>query len=469
MVSDFKLRRIPAILLAFAMVFGVFTSQVQKAEAHSTLDQYVTEADGYYRIESHKWVGQTFRPAFNKLDGLGAYTGIQPSGPNSCTLTLSLYKNTTPPTKIAEKSQTIYKMESYTIIDIPAVNMVPDARYTLYASATSVYAYWLANMSNIYPRGSAIVDSISDANKDMVFATFGYNDAPPAEPDPVPEVVVDPAPTGGDATTDQSSTAVASTESTPTTSATATSTATTIVAPTDLTAQAATDGTSGAINLAWSSSKTSDITGYKIYRSVSESTGFEVNGTTDKKTLSYKDEKAVANQPYYYAVRAYKDSKESKNSNVVSATITDTVAPSTPQNFKIFSQSEEELVFSWDKNTDTDLANYVLTVAENNSADANSLVTIETISKDADTYTLKLSENSNLTKNKIYKIYLQAKDISNNISEKAETSGEYVTPTTENKTPLWVWVAIAVGVVVIAGAVTTFIILRKRKKGKSVL
>lgn len=449
MLKSNFLRRCLTALLAITTIFVVFANQVPTTSAHSSLDQYTLTATGYWRIETHKWVGQTFRPTFNKLDGLGVYSGIQPTGPNSCTLTVSLWKNNTPPVKIAEESTTIYKMEAYTIVEIPAVDMVPEARYTMYVSASSSYAYWLFNSSDIYPRGTAIVDSVADPTQDFVFATFGYNDTPPATPDPAPSVTIESS-TGGD-TAD--STAVASNDS----ATSSLSTSSSLIPPTKLTATA--NSQSNSIDLSWTATTTTGITGYRVMRSLEETKDFTEIGTTDSKILSFKDEKTVANQKYFYAVRAYKDKAESRNSNIASATLVDTTAPATPKNFKIQSQSETEIIFTWDKNTESDLANYILSVSDSNNEFADVLVAIDTIGKDDTTYTLKLADNTSLSKDKKYYFGLQAKDISNNYSPKSIVEGMFV-----KKFNSWLWVGVGVAVVLVGLGLLIFFIIRRRKK-----
>lgn len=447
-------KRLMTMFLASVTIFAVFANQVPKTSAHSSLDQFTLSATGYWRIETHKWVGQTFRPSYNKLDGLGVYSGIQPTGPNSCTLTVSLWKNNTPPIKIAEESTTIYKMEAYTIVEIPAVDVVPEARYTMYVSASSPYAYWLFNGSDIYPRGTAIVDSITDPTQDFVFATFGYNDTPPATPDPAPSVTVE-SDTGGDATDSATTNSNDSTTS-------SLSTSSSVTPPTKLAATA--NSETNSIDLSWTATVTSGISGYRVMRSLEETKGFTEIGTTDSKALTFKDEKTVANQKYYYAVRAYKDKSESRNSNIASATLVDTTAPATPKNFKIQSQSETEIVFTWEKNTEADLANYILSVADTNNEFADILVTIDTIGKDDTTYTLKLADNPTLSKDKKYYFGLQAKDISNNYSPKSTVEGMFA-----KKINPWLWIGIGAAVVLVGLGLLIFFIIRRRKKaGKKV-
>jgi hypothetical protein len=295
-----------------------------------------------------------------------------------------------------------------------------------------------------------------DASQDFVFATFGYDGEPPAESSPAPEVEVSEESTGGDAAADIAAGEAPASASAPATSAT---TSTSISAPTNLVASVATEGTSSTINLSWTASKTSGITGYSVLRSTSEKSGFVEIGATDAKTLTFRDDKAVNDQMYYYVVRAYKDGTISKNSNVASAKITDVTAPAAPANFQIVSQNEEEINFTWDAPTDTDLSNYILTIVNSSDDNAEILETIETIGKDETGYSLKLSEHEKLAIETEYTFYLQAKDVSNNFSEKAETSGQFAA---EKKVTVWTWVSLIAAVLALAGAII-FLIIRRRK------
>lgn len=463
MISKLSWRKVLIAFLVFPLISLCTFSGSQKAKAWSTLDQFTLTADGYWRIQSHQIIGQSFRPTYNKLDGVGVYAGILPVGPATCVLTVSVYNATTlPPVKIAETTMTIPKAETYNIADIGPVDTVPDARYEMHVTASSTYAYWLVSTTDVYPRGASIIDSVADPSQDFIFATFGYNDTPPEESSPAPEADVSPTPTGGDAATD----ATASTTTTDTSSGSTGTTSTSVAAPTNLNAQVVTDGTSSSIDLAWTASKTTDITGYSVLRSTSETSGFVEIGATDKKTLNFRDDKAVTDQTYYYVVRAYKDGTVSKNSNVASAKITDTIAPTKPANFKVVSQNETEIVFTWDKTSDSDIANYILTIADGSGADAKVLDSVETIAKDETTYTLKLADHATLAKDIEYTFYLQAKDVSNNFSEKAETNGQFATA--KKTTSLWLWIGLG-AVVLVAAGLTTFLIIRKRKKKTAVV
>lgn len=77
-----------------------------------------------------------------------------------------------------------------------------------------------------------------------------------------------------------------------------------------------------AVNLTWAASTTTDIDGYKVFRSEKETTGFTEIGKTVKSTLKYADSKElVTEKTYYYMVRAYKGTAESVSTSTVSILI----------------------------------------------------------------------------------------------------------------------------------------------------
>lgn len=95
-----------------------------------------------------------------------------------------------------------------------------------------------------------------------------------------------------------------------------TSTSSSIAAPANLTA---TDvaGEKPAIKLSWEKSSTTNISGYKIFRSEKEKEDFKDVAVSDINTLEYTDDSVESGKTYYYFVRAYKDKLESASSNTV--------------------------------------------------------------------------------------------------------------------------------------------------------
>ena len=69
------------------------------------------------------------------------------------------------------------------------------------------------------------------------------------------------------------------------------------------------------IKLDWKASGTTNIDGYKIYRSEDSTSGFREIAKTPKNVLSYIDPKYTKDKNNYYFIRAYKGNDESASSN----------------------------------------------------------------------------------------------------------------------------------------------------------
>ena len=60
------------IAISMALLVLPFGQATQKAYAYQPIDQVNSNGiDGYWRINSHQWVGQTFTPTKNRLDAIG--------------------------------------------------------------------------------------------------------------------------------------------------------------------------------------------------------------------------------------------------------------------------------------------------------------------------------------------------------------------------------------------------------------
>jgi hypothetical protein len=239
-----------------------------------------------------------------------------------------------------------------------------------------------------------------------------------------------------------------------------------IKAPTELSVDDIPTDQGGAIKLDWKASTTSDIDGYKIFRSAEEKKGFaELAKTTDKAILTYIDSTAAIGQKYYYIVRAYKDDKESANSNTINATSIDNMPPAAPKNFT-YSKSALGFAFAWDKNAETDLAGYSLQISDSSG---KLLKTIE-IEKDANLYELIVGDHAELKVETAYQFVLIAQDSSSNFSERTagtEKSKKEVVAVSSNdsegKSPLIWYLSSAVAILLIVGGGLYWFKFRKKK------
>lgn len=158
----------------------------------------------------------------------------------------------------------------------------------------------------------------AESEKPQLFVQYITPD-PPADPpaDTTPEV--------GQTEATTTTTAVPAGQSAGSGVAPATSTTASIKAPTDL--KITYDNDKSAVKLSFSKSATSDIDGYKIFRSEDRTKDFKEIGKTNKSTLEYLDlEKLTVEKTYYYFVRAYKGSDESASSSTVDIKIPTPVA-----------------------------------------------------------------------------------------------------------------------------------------------
>lgn len=126
--------------------------------------------------------------------------------------------------------------------------------------------------------GNGYVDGASFPGMDYVFTTYGYTENTPT-----------PTPTTG------------------------------IAAPTSVAAEYVT--ATSKVKITWNKSSTTDIDGYRIFRSEQKTEDFTKVGTVDKGIYEYSDSEISASKTYYYYVRAYKGSDESENSNTATVTI----------------------------------------------------------------------------------------------------------------------------------------------------
>ncbi|MDD5692925.1 MAG: fibronectin type III domain-containing protein [Patescibacteria group bacterium] len=95
------------------------------------------------------------------------------------------------------------------------------------------------------------------------------------------------------------------------------------------------------------------------------------------------------------------------------------VAPSVlavPTNFKVDRNQDEQIVFSWDKNKEADLAGYVMYIYEAQKAVETEIIDIP--DKQLDNYNLVLADHPSLKLNQDYDVKLAAKNAGGSVSEK---------------------------------------------------
>lgn len=226
------------------------------------------------------------------------------------------------------------------------------------------FVWYATGNNNCYTSGNARQKN-ADQNFDFGFTTYGYDAPVPATPQPTstpaeqstPEVVQTQQ-SELQSSTEQSGSSLSNTNlnegsSTGSGEAPSANTSSTIDAPIELKLSQINVSNKPVLYLNWTASKTADIDGYKIYKSDKEKTGFKNIAKVEKKILEYKDAEVEVGKTYYYQIRAYKGTSESKSSNtewrmveaVKAATLTPGITISQVASVPIL--AEEQSDYTW--------------------------------------------------------------------------------------------------------------------------
>lgn len=325
------------LLSSLAIVLSGLLVAAPKATAASVIDQQYTAGTGSVPIDSYLGrFAQTFMPTKTKLDKVQIeLTGVV----GSKSATVSIRHNVV---GVGWDVGNVATVPNQTITN--GWNTFDFEDITTTVSETETYGIWVVSNDNgpqwkytsgpsTYDRGYAIWQSQDKVDWDFNFKTYGYS----------------PASTPADQTTATGTIGTGEALGTTTTS---------IVKPSNLTA-AFSDESKG-VKLAWKASTTTDIDGYKIFRSESADKGFTKLAAVPKEKVEYLDQDFVAGKTYYYQVRAYKGDAQSVSTNTASAVVPTDIAPAKPINFKIVDSTFDMITAMWRKSTDPGLAGYTI-------------------------------------------------------------------------------------------------------------
>lgn len=128
------------------------------------------------------------------------------------------------------------------------------------------------------------------------------------------------------------------------------SSVTTLIAPSNLVSQTL---STSSISLQWTDNSSAE-TGYEIYRSASNNTGYSLINTTSANTVTYTDTGLNPGTTYYYKVRAISAaSLVSAYGNEVNST-TNLNPPAAPSNLSVQSFTSSQVVLKWADNSDNE-------------------------------------------------------------------------------------------------------------------
>jgi hypothetical protein len=463
----FRISKLLVGIAVLAMALNL-TVGIEKSHAYQPVDQVNSSyLEGWWRINTHQMMGQTFTPSKNRLDAIG----VRASGDGTAG-SLTVYLLDLEEIELMTQFNiALATHEKWLYYDFPediVINSVGKL-HAIYITSNNNDAYWTVSLSDTYPRGNSIIDSKNDTNQDFAFVTYGYDyQAPPAEEgDPIIEEE------GGETVEQTGENTSGEAAITPPAAPSQT-----INSPTLVIAEDVDEDNGEALKISWKASSSSDITGYKVYRSVSSNSGFVAIGTVQKNEQEYTDKTVELGRKYYYYVRSYKDKLESANSNIVQAISVDNMAPQEPKNFYLGDKGTKILNFKWSKNTEEDLAGYVLKVFKKGLDPKTEGVTeIKSfdLAKDRDKYALDFSVDTILSIDTEYDYYLLAKDASGNMSDMVKATDEPIKedvaePTEEQSSLFSTQNYIYAGGVLLIVALLCYLIISavKRKKAKSI-
>jgi len=389
------MKRFFVLVSSLSLVLASLLVSAPKATAAAEIDQQYTAGTGSVAIDqSLGRFAQIFQPTKSKLDkvqieltnvGVGKTLSVQ----------------------IRHRVNTTWDEGSVASISNQAItdgwNTFDFSDITVVIKDTDTYGIWVTCPDNgpqwkytsgpsTYTRGFAIWQSTDEVDWDYNFKTWGY----------------DPA-AGG--TSDQSD--EAATISAGETLGTATAS---IAKPTSLTA-AYSDESKG-VKLAWKASTTSDIDGYKVFRSESADKGYTKLAAVAKEKVEYLDQNFVAGKTYYYQVRAYKGDSQSFSSNTASAVVPTDIAPAKPVNFKIVDSTFDMITAMWRRSVDPSLTGYTINLYQGKEK-----IRSADLSADFNNYSF-----FNLVPGTLYKVELIAKNAKGKTSTPALAFGSTQLP-----------------------------------------
>lgn len=352
-----------ALTLLTVLLF-IASPQITQAVIYSTLDQTCSLAsDGDSKVSLTSGGGsQYFTPTQNRLTKV--VVKINGDGEGSLTSTIIL------DTSYVGFSDTVAEpdgLDKIVTLRFDSLALTPGTQYRLAILATygNDFAEWQYKNA-CYAGGDALVDGAFQ-DYDFIFATYGYTEETP------------PVATTEDSTLEESSTsepetALESTENTPTPASTDSGSSnssnssesivseqqtsqippdnikinkqgqvqetSTIEPPNDLIGEYKVS----KVNLSWQASKTTDIDGYRIFRSEKESGDFQKIEQISKDQLNYSDTSIKKSKQYFYYVKAFRGQEESNQTNTVDVQTSLTNKFSSPST-EVNPFSQNQLIF----------------------------------------------------------------------------------------------------------------------------
>jgi len=276
-------RKILAIVGILVFALFLFPQNVSAAEQ---LDQQCNAVPDEQVPSGGGSMYQTFKPAFDRLTKISVYIGDEN---RSDTLALQNEGGTT----INSASLTVSVVNWYTFTFSQVSEVTSGATYRIAITTPQIMTTWGNVHTGCYANGQAYLNG-GTYGGDWLFQTYGYNYS-----------------SGTTQGTSDQGTGTATTPSSTTSSS--------IVKPTSPKGEYLAD--QKGVKVTWGKSTTTDIDGYRIYRSEEKTKGFAKVGEVNKTTLEYLDKTVTGEKTFYYYIRAYKGTTESNSSDTITVVV----------------------------------------------------------------------------------------------------------------------------------------------------
>lgn len=145
-----------------------------------------------------------------------------------------------------------------------------------------------------------------------------------------------------------------------------------------------------SVSLAWTD-RSNNEKGFYVYRSVSETTGYQLIHTTGSNQNTYKNTNLAAGTSYYFRVRAYNDDGISAYTNTLR--IITLNPPRSPTDLMLISKSKTAVSFEWMDNADNETG----LIVEKSVNNDHQFTQIDTLNPDTSQYI-----DQNLLSNTLY-------------------------------------------------------------------
>ena len=277
------MKKIIGLLIGLFLIVPILNLPVTKVEAESSPDISCSFMDPtlYENVDNSGGYYQTFYPTKNRLNKIVLHLAAFMA---DSTATMKLLSSDG--SELASQSQNVTGANPASPADYTfeglSVTITPGNLYklVLLRSAGATLYWYKTTACSI--QGNVYAGGTSFAAADYVFTTYGYN--------------------ASSSTNDQTASETSS-----------------IAAPTD--AKAEYVANDNRVKVSWTKSATTDIDGYRIFRSEDKTKDFAKIGQVDKKIYEDFDTAIIANKTYYYYIKAYKTTEEGVSSNIAEVKI----------------------------------------------------------------------------------------------------------------------------------------------------